>query len=675
MPKEKVFASTRAFKFEPSSINDEERTVEVTYNSGEGRVLGGFFTEPFWEELSSKKGDVNLGRLDSGNAPVLNSHNRWDLNDVIGHVVEANEKKATLRFSKDPSVDSIWTKIKEGVLRNVSVGYKIHKMVESGKKKLANGKEIVRKIATDWEPLEISVVPIPADSRANIRTMKDTEDSEVLREVSFSDSIETKGEGEDMPKEKKTELEESKKEEQKNLEEENKKADNIEAAEKKEPQENLDVEEKGEPEMPQEQIKEAKVQERARVNSILAVCKAMKADDETQKRFLDSDMTVEQVKSELLDAVVEKQEGERLSNTTVDKDASQKEREACESAIEKRGFGEALEEGNPFNDASVYDMVKHFAKKSGFETKGADKTTIIQRGLHSSSDFPNLTGNVLNRSLRRGYDEMPKTFVPWTAKETVNDLRDVHLLNLGVASNLDETPEGAAATYGTIGESKEVYKLLEYTKIIGVTQKVILNDDLRAFTKVPKALGQSAARKESDIVYEQLTTGALGATMGADNKALFHADHSNTTDALYTTVDGLATLFALIENQTADDGESALNLLSRFLIVNPTNRVKALKLAGQINSTKADDNNPLAGTFQVISEPRIKGTEVNYGYAIADPALIDTLVTAYLAGQERPKVISREGFEISGIEYKIQHFFAAKLADHRGFARTTNNAS
>jgi hypothetical protein len=45
----------------------------------------------------------------------------------------------------------------------VSVGYRVHKYEE------ARGKELPIRTAVDWEPYELSMVPIPADAGAKVR--------------------------------------------------------------------------------------------------------------------------------------------------------------------------------------------------------------------------------------------------------------------------------------------------------------------------------------------------------------------------------------------------------------------------------------------------------------------------------------------------------------------------
>jgi phage head maturation protease len=125
----------------------------------------------FIERLSMKPESVRLGRLNSG-APFLDTHDSTGLSSVIGAVVAGSAKiengkgVATIKLSSAASDADTVLKIKEGIIKNVSCGYWIY---ATERTEGDNGKlDIVT--ATDWEPIEVSAVPIPADPGAQIRS-------------------------------------------------------------------------------------------------------------------------------------------------------------------------------------------------------------------------------------------------------------------------------------------------------------------------------------------------------------------------------------------------------------------------------------------------------------------------------------------------------------------------
>lgn len=164
-------AQTRAASFAPESVNEEKRTVEVVWTTGaKVRRYSWMTGTSYDEELVLGRSNVRLDRLNSG-APLLNTHNDYDLNDIIGVVekawIDGNEGRAVVRFAEgDPAVDVIWNKVRSGIIRNISVGYMVHKVekVESKDEKVPTWRII------DWEPIELSAVPIPADKGAGFRS-------------------------------------------------------------------------------------------------------------------------------------------------------------------------------------------------------------------------------------------------------------------------------------------------------------------------------------------------------------------------------------------------------------------------------------------------------------------------------------------------------------------------
>jgi phage head maturation protease len=159
---------TRRASFAPQTWNEAERTVEVVWSTG-APVQRADMRGPFAEVLDMSPAAVDLNRFDG--APVLDAHRQSSTRDVLGVVqsprVEAGRGIATVRFSERPEVAPIIGDVVAGVLRYVSVGYRV---TEWREQKDSSGRRT--KTAVRWQPLELSLVPVPADPGASIR--KDT---------------------------------------------------------------------------------------------------------------------------------------------------------------------------------------------------------------------------------------------------------------------------------------------------------------------------------------------------------------------------------------------------------------------------------------------------------------------------------------------------------------------
>lgn len=163
-PGTKLQPQHRFIPIERQQIDEEKRTVELSFSSEEP-------VERWWgtEILVHEKGSAKLTRLNA-RASLLFNHDR---NDVVGVVekawVDTKEKKgyATVRFARSLRGEEIFGMVRDGILANVSSAYRILTVEEKPKE------EVFR--VTEWEPLEISMVTIPADITVGVGRLENQE--------------------------------------------------------------------------------------------------------------------------------------------------------------------------------------------------------------------------------------------------------------------------------------------------------------------------------------------------------------------------------------------------------------------------------------------------------------------------------------------------------------------
>lgn len=151
-------------------VNQDTRTVALTFSTGADVVRYDWMTgKRYIERLSMDPSHVRLGRLNSG-APLLDSHSAYSIAHQMGVVEDGSAmiaKKrgsATVRFSKRAEVEPYYQDVLDRIIRNVSVGYKVHRFEETEAKN-----QLPIRLATDWEPYEISLTPMGADAGAQMR--------------------------------------------------------------------------------------------------------------------------------------------------------------------------------------------------------------------------------------------------------------------------------------------------------------------------------------------------------------------------------------------------------------------------------------------------------------------------------------------------------------------------
>ncbi|WP_153164294.1 MULTISPECIES: ClpP-like prohead protease/major capsid protein fusion protein [Stenotrophomonas] len=322
-----------------------------------------------------------------------------------------------------------------------------------------------------------------------------------------------------------------------------------------------------------------------------------------------------------------------------------------------------------FRGMDLQDMARDALARAGHSPKGMSKQEIAVKALQSTSDFPAILGNVVNRSLRAGYEGTQRTFVAFSRQATLPDFKEITRGQLSGAPSLKRVPEGGEYEQGTIGEGAEKYAVQKYGRIVALTWETIVNDDLDALSRIPFAFGASAADLESDLVYAILT----GNPNMADGKALFHAAHGNlgAAAALADALDRSKPnpLSKMREKMTLQKGLDGryISVRPKFLIVPPGLEEVALKVtSAAIIAGKGADLNVTGVTLTPIVEPRLHDGSETAWYGAAEPGVIDTIEYGYLEGHEGVFTETKQGFEVDGLQVKCRHIFGAKAIDYRG---------
>ncbi len=642
----------RTAEVRASSVDEDERTVEVTWTTGAGvpRRMPGLGR--VIEELEVSTSAIRLDRLNNG-APFLNTHADWSLDDVLGVVerawIEGEEGRALIRFSDREDVEPIWRDVKAGIIRNISVGYRTHRyevIEEEG--------EPTRVIARDWEPTEISAVPIGADDQAGFRADNNENACQLTRATPDQSDKETPMAEEDIkpgvdPKDDAPE---------------SRKADPTPAPA---------------PELEKKvDVAEVRSAERKRITEITTVGRKLKIEQSVIDAAIERGDSIDTARAAFIDAMADDDDepGEIRGNITINRDENETRRNLIENAIEVRlnPAAEMLEGAGQFRSMSLLRIGEELLSARGQSVRGMPRdemaAKMLERGYHGTSDFTLILQNVASKRLRAAYEAAPQTFDPIVRRTTVSDFKPVNVLTLSDFPAFEAMTENAEYKYGTMGEGRETYALASYGRGISFTRRMIINDDLNAFDRITQAIGTSAANLESDTVWGLVTSNpAL-----ASGTAVFHADHGNLATAGGITVNNIGAGRTLMRNQRslapdASTEGTLLNLQPAFLAVPGELETVARQ---HINATSivtdVTKQNVYANTMGLIVEPRLasNGGSVDDWYLFASPSQVDIIEFAELEGQSGVFIDQMVDFDTDGIKIKARREFAAAWIDYRG---------
>ena len=677
------------------SIDAAARSFEVVWTTGATVRRRRLFDDDIDEQLVVGEGSVRLERLNSG-APFLDTHNAWSLAGMLGVVeegsarIEGGRGHARVRLSERDEVEPVWRDIRAGIIRNVSVGYRVHRFeIET------RDGEVELWRAVDWEPMELSAVPMGADPDAHVRSAEGRGDALtpcrlVRRGATAAAAATLKGETMDTHDEQADGAGGV----------ETREADTAApaatgaaeapaapdgergaegAAEGQRSEAGSWPRSAGEAE---EAARRAVADERERVATINRLCRRHGLDGAFADDLVARGVGLEAARGAILDRLAEQDPMQGRAHEPAlaaarNSGASEAAyRDALSTALLHRHdpSGHALDDdARAFRGLTLLEMARHAVERHGRSTRGMSKMELASAafetratGHHSTSDFPSVLANVANKTLRAAYERTPRSFARWARRATITDFKPVQRTQLGGAPDLEKVLESGEFQYGTIGEAKEVYALATYGRIVGITRQTLINDDLDAFTRIPAAFGASAADLESDIVYQILMQNPAM----ADGTALFHADHGNLGTAAVISETALAEAYRLFGQHTGLE-KRLISILPRFILVPPGARsVEARKQVTATTPSNTTDVNSFAGRLEVVEEPRlIPGSGEDPWFLAADASRIDTVEYAYLDGQEGVFTETRMGFEVDGMEIKARHDFAAKAIDWRGLYR------
>lgn len=590
----------REMPLKPSSIDDKERTAQIVISTGAGVKrydMAGTFTEV-----------LELGGVDASREtiPLLDSHRQDSLDRVLGRVLSIKREKsalvATVRFARTQSGETAFQAVKDGDYSSASIGYSINDFKDVIDRQTGDR---VRHVL-DWSLQEVSLVPVPADAGAKIR----------------SQSMDQTTPG------------------------------------------------SAQPATPPVITPPAATQTRGETNrEIRALAETFQLGTAFADQHIDGETPLDQVRAAATEAVRQRQQRQPIITVTATHDPAPEEIAGLMGeAVYARSVPahKVTDRVRPYMHMTTIDMARDRLVARGISVTGLSPADTITRALNTTSDFPTIFADTANRSLRAAYQAAPQTLKTVARQTTARDFRKKTSVQISEAPTLEKVNEAGEYKYGSFAEAKESYKIDTFGKIIALSRQALINDDLGAFVDLSGKFGLAAAEFEGQFLVDLLTSNSgLGPTMD-DGKALFHVDHGNIVTPAGSPGAGLLSNARWGMRRQKGLSGRPINATPKFLLVPPEHEFNAEQSLAEIQPTKTDDVNPFGGKLNLLVEARL--TDVHRWYVVADPAQLEGLEYAYLQGEEGPQTETRAGFEVDGVEVKVRLDFGAAFLDWRGWS-------
>lgn len=307
---------------------------------------------------------------------------------------------------------------------------------------------------------------------------------------------------------------------------------------------------------------------------------------------------------------------------------------------------------------SIVEMAAEVSGHRGPMRNWGDRERVLMQAMHTTSDFPGILENVLNKVLLEKYQLAAPTYRQIARKRNFKDFRPMPLLRTGDFPTLKPISEAGEIKWGTFGESREQAMISSYGVGVTISRQALINDDLGAIDEVLSNYGQTVAMFEEQTFYAF----ALAAVM-SDGNSVFHASHNNLASggsASAITAAAVAAGRATMRKQKSVDGNT-LNIVPNILLVGPDKEMEAEMLVAQITPTATANVNPFSGRLTPVVTAEISG---NAWYLLsgANPCWI----YGYLEGNEAPRLRTDEPFGRQGMSMTLEHDFGLGASDYRG---------
>lgn len=636
-----------AARFAPSSYDAATRTVDAVFSAGTRISRWGVF-----EELAISADAIDLGRVALGQCRLLDTHNQYSLNAVLGIVesarIEGGQLIGRIRFADTEAGRNAEGMVARGELTGISVGYRV---TTWSLVSLENEVEIWR--ADKWELLEVSLVAVPADPLASTRS------AALLSQRADAHSEET----DDM---------------RRNVAPGNPAVD---PANQPAPEATRTV---PAPEAalaaPAADSSAAVAAERARSADILSIgTRAGMAQDAISAALADG-TSVEIFRTRAFDHMAAAADRTRTDNAEIIRDETQTRMDHMVDALTVRMGGTLRDENGAiraistearnYSRHSLAEMAAVVLNERSMPRDASQREDVLRRAMHTTSDFPVIFETTINRVLASRYQVAQPTYRRISAQRNFKDFRPHEQVRVGDFPMLQKVSEAGEIKFGTFGDNKETVSVGAYAVQFALSRQMLVNDNIGAIDQMLGSYGDMVSAFEENTFYAmKLVASGLGPVLNEDNKTVFHAGHGNLAGTgTAITTDALSAGRAAMRKQKNQSG-NLINVQPRILLVGPDKETEADKAVAVITPTDAGDVNPFSKKLEVIAGP-ITG---NAWELYADPSVLPVFVWGMLDGYTAPRLRIENPFGVQGVGVSLEHDFGAGAIDFRGGYRNGGN--
>lgn len=402
-----------------------------------------------------------------------------------------------------------------------------------------------------------------------------------------------------------------------------------------------------------------KTQTRAEIR---AIARAANLPADWADAQIDADATVTEVRAAAFEEMQKR--GKALpviKSATANDDPAQVQTRAADALAFRMVGGKLPDASREYVGMSLRDLAAECLTRSGESVRGMSADDLFQRSL-TTSDFPLVVSNAMGKVAAPAYQAAESPLKALARQRAVPNFKESTSIRIGEMGRLEEMTESGEFKHTNRAEAGEVMRLKTFGRMINVTRKLLIDDDLNLLGDMTAAMGQAAAQTEAEELVSMLT----GNPELSDGTPVFDTSRGNSVSGAGSALSEAALSAARKHMRTVKglDGKTIIAATPKYLVVSPDLETSAEKLLATIYAPTTDDVQPIRLTLVV--EPRLSG---NTWYVMADPAQLPSLQYGYLASAQGVQIQRQEAWNTLGLSYRAWLDWGCGWLDWRGAYR------
>jgi len=347
---------------------------------------------------------------------------------------------------------------------------------------------------------------------------------------------------------------------------------------------------------------------------------------------------------------------------------------------EKHFSGDVLEAADKYyrDGIGLQELLLAHARMGGYD--GRQKITpsnvrqVIQAAFstHSLTTLLTTTGNKI---LLDGFLSIPQSWRQVAAVRTVSDFKQVTAFRLNASLEYEEVGAAGEIKHGSVSQESYTMEAKTYAKMLALTRKDIINDDLGAFNDLRQRLGLGAAIKMNKVFWTLWLATSNAGTFWATARG-------NLVTSAALGEAGLAKAIKAFRDMAGPDG-NMMNLEPEFILVPTDLEFTARKLyaSQEMRDTTANKTvmttNIYQNKFTPVVVPELgnsayTGNSATTWFMLANPSILASAVMCFLNGRQSPTIESADAdFNTLGIQFRGYHDFGAAMTEYRASVKAT----